>query len=195
MAIANYADLKTAIASWLNRSDLSAVPLGQFVLAVETDLRNEVETREYEQLATGTMVADGFTAPLDYIRTRTLVVADHVYSYLPPETYAQKVDNDSTGRWYTINGADFSVLGGTGEDYELLYYAQLAPLTVDADSNWILENAPDVYLWGACKYGSVFLKDMDGMNSYGVMYEQAKAKLNRTETKARYGSPLQVRLG
>lgn len=197
MAIANFGDLKTAIRDWLNRSsdNLTAVPLGQFVLAVEADLRNEIETREHEQLATGTMSGDGFTAPADYLRTRTLVVDEHFYSYLTPEQYAEKVDNESTGFWYTINGNDFSVLDGDGKAYELLYYAKITALSGDADSNWILANAPEVYLFGGVMYGSLHLKDWEGADRFGGLYSAAKARLNNLERKARYGGPLVVRPG
>lgn len=125
MAIANFGDLKTAINDWLNRSDLSAVPLGQFVLAVENDLRSDAEIREYETIVTGTMSGDGFALPTDFLRVRSLLVENHPYTYLPPDEYSNKVDNESTGWWYTINGSNVSVLNGDGKDYELLYFGNL----------------------------------------------------------------------
>lgn len=195
MAIANFADLRAAINSWLNRSDLTAVPLGQFVLAVENDLRTDAEIREYETVATGTMSGDGFTAPTDFLRVRSLLVEDHVYSYVTPDEYSNKVDNDATSWVYTINGNDFSVLNGDGKDYELLYFGNVPALTADSDTNWILDNHPNVYLWGGCYFGSVFMKDPQGISTYGPLYEASKGRLHRGETKARFGSQLQVRPG
>lgn len=192
MAIANFADLRTAINSWLNRSDLTAVPLGQFVLAVENDLLVDAEIREYETVATGTMSGDGFTVPTDFIRVRSLLVDDHVYSYVTPDQFSQKVDNESTDWVYTINGNDFSVVDGDGKTYELLYFGTLPALSADADTNWVLDNHPNVYLWGGCYFGSVFLKDAQGASMFGPMYEAAKGRLHRGETKARYGNAMRV---
>lgn len=195
MAIANFGDLKTAIYSWLDRSDLTATETGQFVLAVETDLRADAEVRDFEATVTATMSGNGFTGPSDLIRVRSLLVDDHPYTYLPPDEYARKVDNDSTGRWYTINGVDFSVNNGDGNVYELAYVGNIPALTASGDTNWILDNHPNIYLWGGCYYGSVFLKDPNGIATYGPLYETAKGRLHRSETKARYGTNLQVRPG
>lgn len=195
MAIANFGDLKTAINDWLNRSDLSAVPLGQFVLAVENDLRSDAEIREYETIVTGTMSGDGFALPTDFLRVRSLLVENHPYTYLPPDEYSNKVDNESTGWWYTINGSNVSVLNGDGKDYELLYFGNLPALSASGDTNWILKNHPNIYLWGGCYFGSVFLKDTNGMSAFSSLYETAKGRLHRGETKARFGTNLQVRPG
>jgi len=193
MSIASFADLRTQIASWLNRTDLTAAQLGQFVAATEDDIRNDLECRESVQRTSGTLTADGFTAPLGYLSTRTLVIDGELSEYLPPDAYARKSDENSTGNYYTINGDDFSVLNGNGKSVELLYVATIASLVDDADTNWILENASNIYLWGGCKYGSVFLRDMNGATGYAALYDRAMAQLNRKERDAKYSGPMMVR--
>jgi hypothetical protein len=194
MSIANFADLRTQIASWLNRTDLTTAQLSLFVATAESDIRNDVETRESELLATGTMLGDGFLAPTGYLSTRTLVVDGHFYSYLTPEQYAAKVDAESTERYYTVNGDAFSVIGGDGLDYELLYLGEVTALVADGDSNWILANAPTIYLWAGCKYGAVFLRDPGGATGYDTLYKEAVSRLNMREREAKYAGPLVVRV-
>ena len=193
MTIASFADLRTQIASWLNRTDLTTAQLSQFVAATEDDIRNDLESRESEQRTTATLVDDGFIAPLGYLSTRLLVVDGKESLYLTPETYAAKVDNSSTGNFYTIHGDVFSVLNGTGKDIELLYISTIASLSADGDSNWVLANASNCYLWGGCKYGSVFLRDPEGAAGYATLYANSMAQLNKTERAARWAGPLVVR--
>lgn len=194
MSIASYSALKTQIASWLNRTTLTEAQLGQFVASAEDDIRNDMESRESLQRTTGTLAADGFDAPLGYLSTRQLVVDSKVAQYLAPDAYARKVEAISTGTFYTINGDSFSVLNGTGKTIELLYLSTVASLSGEDDTNWVLENAGNVYLWAGCKYGSVFLRDADGAAGYANLYAQAMAQLNKKERESKYGGPMVVRV-
>ena len=192
MTIASFSALRTEIASWLNRTDLTTAQLSMFVTMAESSFRNDLTVRESEQTATGTLVTDGFTAPTGYLYTRELVVDDNPLRWLPPEMYQMKVNNSTAG-YYTNVGDDFSIIDGTGSDYVLTYVAGITALSADGDSNWLLANAPDVYLWAGCKYGSVFLRDPQGSAGYDALYKEAARTLNNTEMKAKFSGPLVVR--
>ena len=56
MAIASYADLKTSIANFLARSDLTA-QIPDFIQLAEARINRELETREQEKRSTATLVA------------------------------------------------------------------------------------------------------------------------------------------
>lgn len=187
------ADLRTQVASWLNRTDLTDAQLDLFITAAETDIRNDLYVRENEQATSGTVTANTFTAPADFLFARFVTVDDHVLEYLPPDQFAQREDAEWTGGFYTIRGTLFKVLGGT--DYVLTYSAGIPSLVDDSDENWVLTTAPDLYIWACCKYGSVFLRDPAGAQGYGELYRSAALRLNALETKARFGGPMMVRLG
>jgi hypothetical protein len=195
MSIATFSALRTEIASWLNRTDLTTAQLSMFVTMAESDFRNDLEVRDSEVIDTGTLVADGFTAPSGWLYTRLLTVDGKVRSYLPPEQYQVKVDNSSTGTWYTISGSEFQIIGGNGSDYIHKYMASITALSADGDSNWLLANAPEVYLWAGCKYGSVFLRDPQGAAGYDALYKEAAIKLTKREREAKYAGPIVVRTG
>lgn len=180
------------IASWLNRSDLTDAQIDLFITAAEADIRNDLTVRESEQAVTGVVVSGEFSAPADYLFARVVTVDDHVLEYVAPDRFASLQDAENTGRFYTIRGTTFRVL--TGDAYSLTYMGGIAALVSDADVNWVLTNAPDVYLWAGCKYGSVFLRDPEAASGYGQLYQSAALRLNNLETRARFGGPMVVRV-
>lgn len=194
MSLTNYSELKTEIASWLNRTTLTDDQLSTFIALAEDDIRNDLWCRDSDQRTTGTLTADGFDAPAGYLSTRLLVVDGKPVKYLAPEAYAAKVQgNDTTTKFYTVNGDEFSVLGGTGTDIELLYRATIVSLSDTNTSNWVLVNASNIYLFGGCKYGSIFLRDAAAAGGYKGLYDEAMAKLNKLERESRWSGPLVVR--
>lgn len=199
MYIASFLELRTQIASWLNRTDLTTAQISLFVSAVESDIRNDLQSRASWVRVTGTLSDDGFTAPDGFISVRTLLIGDQFATYVDPETYAAKVAGNWTpgggATYYTINGDDFSVIGGDGSSYEMLYESEITNLSADGDTNWVLENAAELYLWGSLKYGSVFLQNPQAAAGYDTLYQQALQKLNRKEKAAQLGSGMAVRPG
>lgn len=191
MTISTFAALRTEIASWLNRTDLTTAQLSQFVTLAESDIRNDLEVRQKELTATGTMVADGFTPPSGYLAVRTLIVDDIPSRYLAPEYFQVKVNSNTPG-YYTTAGNEIKVSEGNGATYDLRYIGGITALSADGDSNWVLANAPEIYLWCGCKYGSVFLKDVQGVVGYDTLYRAAYDKLNRMERQAKYSGPMVV---
>jgi hypothetical protein len=191
MSIANLSELRTQVASWVNRTDLTTAQLNQFVSAAESDIRNDVEVREGQITVSGSISSGTFSAPTGFLYARVVTVDDHVLNYLAPSAYMQKVDEEYTTGYYTIENETFKVLGGVS--YELTYYGTLSALAADADTNWLLENAPNVYLWAACKYASVFLRDTEGAAGFHSLYREAVNRLNAMEMRAKFGGDLVVR--
>jgi hypothetical protein len=191
MGIANFSELRTQVAGWVNRTDLTTAQLSQFVAAAESDIRNDVEVRDGEQSATGVVTNGSFNAPAGYLYAKVVTVDDHNLDYLAPSAYRQKVDEEYTTGYYTIVDETFKVLSGS--TYELRYYGAIAQLAADGSTNWILENAPNVYLWAACKYASVFLRDTEGAAGFHALYREAVNRLNQMENRAKLGGDLVVR--
>jgi hypothetical protein len=46
MALASYSDLKTSIANWLNRSDLTTEIANDFIVLAEADLNSKLRVRK-----------------------------------------------------------------------------------------------------------------------------------------------------
>jgi hypothetical protein len=191
MGIANLSELRTQIASWVNRTDLTTDQLSLFVSSAESDIRNDLEVREGRQTATGSISGTSFAVPSGFLYAETLTVDDYVQDFVPMSTYLQKQKDGYVSGYYTIEDSTICVLGGGS--YSLHYFASLTALSDSSPSNWLLENSPNVYLWAGCKYASVFLRDAEGASGFHSLYSEAVRKLNSRETRAKFGNNLVVR--
>ena len=195
MALATYSDLKTAIASQLNRSDLTTA-IVDFVALAEADIRRDVRIQEMESLATGTLTGETLAFPTRMVFARRLAIDGDVYTYETPEVYLVESDAGNTSlKIYTIIGTNFYILGGaSGDAYSLIYLASFAAFSGASDTNALLTSHPDVYLYAACKHGSMYLKDDTDAAKYAGAYQAAVSRLNARDAQRKSsGSPLVMR--
>lgn len=193
MAISTFAELKLAVAGWINRTDLTAT-IPDFVTLAESEMRGDLRIRDMEALASGTLTGETLAHPDYFIDARRLTVEGKNYDYRTAQEYQLADDNGSVQRIFTSIGRSFYILNGAqGDAYTLVYRAGLTPLVSSSDSNWVLLNAPDVYLWGACKQAAIYLKDAAALAQFGGLYQSAVLRTNDREKRASVsGSPLQM---
>lgn len=194
MAIGNYAELKTALATWAVRSDLTA-RMADFVTLAQAEIRKDVRCQAMETLATGTLTGETLTFPTGFIWAKRLKVNRYVQEYMTPADYSDLSEQDDTSARFTIIGQDIYVLNGaSGDSYSLIYLKSFTAFSADADTNWLLTNHPDVYLWAGLKQVAIALKDTEETARCDGLYRHAVARVNRNEwMAAASGSPVAVR--
>ncbi len=194
MALNTYATLKTAMASWLDRTDLTS-QLSDFVTLAEVDIRTDVRVQAMEQYTSGTLSGDTLAHPTRYLEARRLTIGGVNYRYVTPEVYAAAVEAGSTQAIYTAIGQTFYILGAeSGDAYTLIYYAAFESMSADDDTNWLLTNYPNVYLFAACKQAGIYLSDDAKVNKYTALYQDAVGRLvSREKASAISGSALVMR--
>lgn len=193
MAIATYAQLKTAIATWTVRSDLTS-RLADIVAMTEADIRKDVRCQAMETLATGTLTGETLAFPTGFIWAKRLKVSTYIHEYVTPADYSDLTEAGNTEAFFTIIGTDIYINdGASGDSYSLIYHKAFAALSDDADTNWLLTNHPDVYLWGACAKVAIVTKDEAALAKYMGLYRDAVRRVNGSEwMAAASGSPLRV---
>jgi hypothetical protein len=80
-------------------------------------------------------------------------------------------------------------------DFELLYYQKIPDLATNS-TNWLLTDAPDVYLYGALLHSAPYLAEDARVAVWAQMYSAAVSNVNRAAEQARYsgsGMTLKVR--
>lgn len=196
VGISNYGDLKSQIADWLNRTDLGeSIP--EFVRIAESRIRTDIKVRAQEILESGTLTASTLATPTQLNETRRLVVADRELAYVTPDQFQRmsRMRVSSPPRYFTIIGETYHILGGgEGDEYVLTYWEWFDYFTDDQDTNWLLLNSPDIYLWAGCEAGALFLKDYAASQDFGNRYMMAVKRVQDREKDMRYGGgPFYIR--
>jgi hypothetical protein len=191
VAITTFVELKTAVDSFLHRTDLQNY-YTTFIDLTEADIRSDIKTRAQETQATGTVSSGAIAHPSGLISVNRLVVDDYVLNYVTQAQFAERERLDSDDTVYTSIGTNFYVL--TGTDYVLDYVAKFTGLSADSDTNWLLTNYPDVYLYGMLKHAAIWMQDDQATVKFAEMYKGSVSRVLLKERQATFtGGSLAIR--
>jgi hypothetical protein len=191
----NYGQLKTAVNSFLNHGAATS-SVATFVQLAEAVIRRDVRVPALESKVTGTLSGGVLTLPDDFLEARRLVVSGYPCDYVSADAYQVFETDGATYRKFTRIGNTMQVLGGGSGAYSLLYSGAFDALSSDTDTNWLLTNAADVYLFKALTYAAAFVKDAVAAQGYEALYQAAKDAVNLKAGLDRYsGSPLSMNVG
>ena len=73
MALVNYSDLKTSVADWLNRTDLTST-IPDFITLAEAGFNKEIRNRKMIKRATATIDSQYSAVPADWLQTVDFVI-------------------------------------------------------------------------------------------------------------------------
>ena len=206
MAITNYTDLQTTIADFLNRDDLTAV-IPTFIQMAEAQINREIRHWKMETRATGQQSAGDqwMQIPADWVETIRLHLTGSGTSAITLASRATiadiraKNEDVSTVLPYYYSHADgqFELYPTPVEqtDFELLYYQKIPDLASNT-TNWLLDDAPDVYLYGSLLHSAPYLAEDARVAVWASMYAAAVQNVNNASEQARYsgsGMTLKVR--
>lgn len=185
-------ELKTAIAGWINHSAVTGV-MSTLVTLAEAQLRRDVRVSAMESLVTGSLSGGSVALPSRFVDARRLLVDGHVYNYITPEHYQDELDANSQERLFTVMGGSIYAVAASTEAYSLLCHRWFEPLSGDSDTNWVLTNASDVYLWQGLKQAAIYMKDAAAAQGYEALYQQSLASMNSMDKAGRTAGTLTIR--
>lgn len=196
-----YATLKSDISGWLLRDDLtSAIP--SFIRLAEAAIKRDLRIRAMLKTSSLTLTGQSTPLPSDFLEANRVVLdstTDQAIAFMPAEAlYSSDAYHDSGApAFFTIEGANIvTAPDGTGESLLLNYYRAFDALTDDADTNWLLTNAYDVYLYGSLAHASPYIKEDERVGLWVQGYNSAVSALNKSDRRSTFaGSPLAVRNG
>ena len=201
MAISNYTELKTAVANWLDRDDLTdRIP--EFIALAEARFNRVLRLRSMEAKYTANTVAAqrNLALPASYIQMRNFQVNTSpltTLSYVTPEIY-DRLWGGSTGgtpKFYTIlaNEVSFGPIPGSVMEVEMLFYKKFDNLSVTTTTNTLLTDSPDIYLYGAMLEAEPFIMNDERVPLWAAALERAVSDMQEQDNKDRHsGSALRV---
>lgn len=181
MALTSYSALKSSLADWLNRDDLTSV-IPDFISLAEAQLERRLPVQKMAKRATATIDTPFSALPSDFLSAKSLILTSTVpvrplEMLSQDEMDAKKVVYLNTGKpqYFALVGGQIEVLPqpDTGYTAELTYVATLAKLSDSNASNWVLERHPDVYLYGSLLQAAPYLRDDERVALWSPLYAQA----------------------
>ena len=155
-----YSELQAAIASWLDRDDLTAEIPG-FIDLCEAEINRQLRTGDQEIDVVIPSVEDQKTYDLPTTEKGWRAVrVGEILRYVTP--HAMGLTRPLDKAWYytlTDNKITFNTALDGVVEIELLGYSQVPALTDVDPTNWLSLAHQDVYLFGSLKHAEMFVKN------------------------------------
>ena len=204
MALTNYTTLKTSIANWLNRSDLSDEIADDFIVLTEADFNSKLRIRKMVTQATITINAETKSLPTGFLQVRDFYILSgstkYPLRYMTPTQMDQTKGTSTTGipQAYTILGDTFRFMPKPDSSYTgyINYYKKFDALSSTNATNFILTDHPAIYLYGSLFHAANFLGGYNPqqVQTWQQMYATALERLELNDREDQFsGSPLQIR--
>ncbi len=194
MAITNYSELKSAIADWLDRTDLTdSIP--DFITLAEARHKRDFKIRRMETRVTANTIADTeyYTLPDNYVAMRNIQLNTNPKTsleYLTPEQMDRLYAGSNKGKpkAYSIIGNDIQLRPTPDSAYEIeiLYFKHFAALSDSAPTNEMLTNHPDAYLYGALVEAEPYLQNDKRIQTWASFYDRAKKDIIDSNERDRH---------
>ena len=201
MSISTYSELKTAIANYLARTDLTD-QIPDFIRFAEIRLRRELRIRQMLKTVTSSTPGGDSTVELssDFLEIRDfLVVSNPVQplTYSSPAVFSRNTRSTQSGLPldYTILATEFQLAPIPDSTYtvKLLYYFAPTFLGDSNQSNAFMVNAPDALLYAALLEAEPYIMNDARVNTWGSMYDRAISTLTKSDESSQYsGVPLSM---
>ena len=204
MALSNYSELKSSIANWLNRSDLTTEIAEDFIVLAEKDFNSKLRIRSMVTQTTITIDAETENLPSGFLQVRDFYILNggtkYPLKYITPAQMDQIKCSSTAGmpETFTILGDNFRFAPTPGSSYTatINYYKEFDPLSSSNTTNYILTNHPSIYLYGALYHAANFLGGVEPrqVQQWQQQYVTALERLERNDREDQYGNaPLQQR--
>lgn len=193
--IGNYSDLESKVALWLDRDDLNE-RIPDFIALMESEANRLLRTVNQEVPDIWVTDSETYLLPSDFRRLRKIYIdgnPDRPLVEMSPVTVPQRYSGDAgIPEAYYIEGRSISFAPPPAEQtaFRVTYFRKIPPLTSAAPSNWMLEEHPDIYLWGTLEQAAIYIRDPDAISLCGQKFQGAIAELQRESRMDRWGGPL-----
>lgn len=203
MALDSYANLKTEIANYLNRTDLTSY-LDTFIELAESRIARDLRLREMENIDTSITSVSGtqsYDLPTGYLEMRYVAYQTNPYTFLtflaPPDFMRvyNAGEGSGTPSHYTIIGSKIylGMQPDAAKVLELGFFKRPTGLSAVNTSNDILTNFPDIYLYSCLAESEPFLMNDERLQVWASLYKEAVETANNSAQRGRAsGAPLNM---
>lgn len=156
----SYATLQTDVADYLHRTDLTA-KLPTFVSLAEAVLFRELNVKDMGVSVDLTTTGEYCDLPADFGEVaRVTVTYDSTETPLDYQSPAYSWTGTARPTSYALESNQIRIFGaGTGFAFRLYYLPKISALTDVNTTNWLLENAYDLYMYATALEAARYIRD------------------------------------
>ncbi|HVW75215.1 MAG TPA: hypothetical protein VHC39_16375 [Rhizomicrobium sp.] len=187
----SYGGLQASVADFLNRGDLTAT-IPDFITLAEAQMARRLVARAnagmavprrlivradaaIAQAAEYVAVPGDMLGPLDLMLQATPPIE---LDYLDPANLEREKARAvwmGAPKFYSVVGGELQLYPAADQDYdaELVYIARTPALSDAAPTNWVLQDYPDAYLYGALVQSAPYLRNDARAELWGTLFTAA----------------------
>jgi hypothetical protein len=200
MALTSFTDLTAALADWADRTDLTA-RIPDFIALAEARIGRELRIRALEFRSQMSTVSgqDYYALPTGYKQARHFKLVDGEggvpsdLEYQTPEALDVTNSRQFGGgsgfpKYYTIVSNEIRIVPTPSAVYtlEILYYKAPTALSSANQANLLLEENPDIYLYGSLIELWTYLRDDAESQKWGLMFGKAIEAAQTSDQRDRH---------
>lgn len=167
MAITTYAELQTAIGDWLNRADLDQ-KIPDFIRLAESTLNDVLRSADMVTQSTSVAISSGRADlpedALEIVYAQVAGAEDEPLEQITPQQLTMlrrtRTRDAANPRFFAIIGRKIAVTPTPSSgSLDIDYYQRIPALTNSNTTNWLLTDAPHMYLYTSLLHATPFLMD------------------------------------
>lgn len=194
MAFDTYTGLKATVASFLGRSDVSA-QIPDFIRLAELTIQQRLRLLGFEAVLSSTLAAGSELLPLpagclEPVMLRIDTTPPLVVLRVSPTELARR-QREASGVPQAMVQQGTSLRLAPVPDaayaYTLTYQPRITPLSDDAQTSWLTDNAANVLLFGALAEAQPFIFNDERVALWNAKFERAIEDLRLQDWRARSG--------
>lgn len=198
MALSDYTELKAAVATWLNRTDLTAV-IPDFISLAEAQITRRLRRSTVRATVTVSEAAYVLPSTVAELRSLRLVTSD-TRKDVAIAICSPEILNEHRAVWPAIGRPRYAaVVGGSlllvpapdaAYSLEMSYFPKLVPLSAANLTNIVLTEAPDLYLYGALMQSAPYLEHDERIPVWAGGFETALKELEMVREREEFNASL-----
>ncbi len=196
MAIVDYSTLQTAVASWLQRSDLTS-NIPDFISLFEACANRRLRVRQMEATATLTPASGAVALPDDYLSWRRVtwtgsprIELEFVHPSVLQGYYPTSPAD--VPKLFTIEGSTLKVAPQDTTPLEFDYFQKIPSLSSGNTTNWLLTANPDLYLFGSLVEAHGFTVDFEKLAAWEMRRNEIFDEVIRLNNKTQGPAAIRV---
>jgi hypothetical protein len=186
--ITSYSELKTSIAAFLHRTDLTAM-IPEFIADAEARIYDDLRIRAMEAAFTATTSGGTVALPTGFLEWI------YLYADVSPLSKLQRKDvewivtnyqgNAGVPKFFARNGDNLMFGPEPSSDTALIgrYYKRLDALSDSNTSNWFIVNAPAILRFGALCEAAPYMEEDERIALWERKYQACKSRIERTDKR------------